>query len=176
MRSTLPVLAATTALLTVTGAGAAMAAPPLQDTITIVEPAPVTTCADGETISVYFDVSYRQWETFAEDGTPETLKLNMVYTGAFVNDATGDEVPLQGTRSIVFDFVNDSYSDSGNHRTLTQPGEGWVLKRAGRYLSTASNPDVATFISGPDFHEMSPGVDTSRVVCGLFGLEGTSGD
>lgn len=174
MRAKLTVLAATTALLTVSGAGAAAAAPPLRDTIFIVEPAPVTTCAGGETISVYFEVSYRQWETYAPDGTPETLKLNMVYTGAFVNDATGAEVPHQGTRSILFDFVNDYYSDSGNHRTLTQPGEGWVLKRAGRFEATVTNPDVATFISGPDFHEMSPGVDTSAVVCGLFGLEGVA--
>ena len=68
---------------------AVAAAPPLRDTIFIVEPAPVTTCAGGETISVYFEVSYRQWETYAPDGTPETLKLNMVYTGAFVNDSTG---------------------------------------------------------------------------------------
>jgi hypothetical protein len=176
MRTKLTVLAATTALLTVTvtGASVAGAAPPLRDNILIVEPFPVTTCSGGETISVYFDVNYRQWDTFAADGSQSTLKLNMVYTGAFVNDATGEEVPLHGTRSIVFDFVNDYYSDTGNHRTLTHPGEGWVLKRAGHFESTASNPEVATFISGPDFHEMSPGVDTSAVLCGMFGLEGVA--
>ena len=172
MRTKLTVLAATTALLTVTGAGVATAAPPERANF-FIAPFPVTTCAGGETISVYFDVDYRQWDTYGEDGSQTTQKLNMVYTGAFINDATGAEVPLHGTRSILLDFVNDYYSDSGNLRTVTQQGEGWVLKRAGHFVGTVSSDDP-TFISGPNFDEMSPGVDTSAVLCAMFGLEGVA--
>jgi hypothetical protein len=169
MRTTLPVLAATTALLTVTGAGIAAAAPPERGTVYYAFP--ITTCATGETISTYADVEFRRWNTYAEDGSVVTQTLTMVYTGGFINEDTGEEVPMHGTRHLTLDFANDYYTDSGNLRTTTQPGEGWVLKRAGRFVGTISSNEP-TFISGPNFDEMSPGVDTSAVLCGMFGLQG----
>ncbi len=171
MRVKLTVLAATTALLTVAGAGSAVAAPPERGTQHY--GFDITTCATGETIYTYADVDYRRWSTYSADGSLAEQTLTMVYTGGFVNTSTGEEVPMHGTRHITLDFVNDYYSDSGNLRTVTQNGEGWVLKRAGRFVGTVSSEEP-TFMSGPNFDEMSPGVDTSAVLCGLFGLEGVA--
>lgn len=169
MRTKLTVLAAATALLTVTGAGAAAAAPPERGTQYY--EFPITTCASGETIIAWAESDYRQWTTFAEDGSVASMTLTMMYNGGYINEATGEEVPMHGTRHLTLDFVNDYYTDSGNYRTATRHGEGWVLKRAGRFVGTVSSDDP-TFLSGPNAAEDGPGIDTSALICGWFGLEG----
>ena len=125
----------------------------------------VATCADGGTVSGPLEGTIVRHEKVDRDGYVVKEILNMEYKMTWTLSTTGESVSPHGTRHIVLDYVNGTFSDSGTYRTLTAPREGFVLKVAGRLVEDLETEELISK-AGPSVAE------TDELVCALFGLEG----
>lgn len=142
--------------------GSAMAAP---EPITGHEPFVIATCAGGEQIWAGVDgyVSNTR-EILDAKGELIGVVFNIRYTLSSTLGTTGEAFYSHGTARLDLDFVAGTLTESGNSRTMTTPGEGWVLKNAGRTVSDLWTGDVL-WKAGP----ASP--EDAAFQCGQFGLE-----
>lgn len=93
----------------------------------------LATCADGSQILSGATIGrYAETPVLDADGTMTGLVLMLKYSLEFVHSTTGQVIDGTGNSRIVFDFVDGVHTDTGNYRTVTMAGEGWVLKEAGR--------------------------------------------
>jgi hypothetical protein len=95
------------------------------------------------------------------------MSRNTIFTGIFENLSTGQRDTFQGTRNVTFDWVANTFTGTGNFRTVTQPGVGLVLHYAGRDMASLLD-DSTLFSSGPRIVEWDPA--TADALCGLYGL------
>lgn len=128
------------------------------------EPFVIASCAGGHDIENHLTdgrgtLVVRQ----GTDGT-QIVELNLRYTMRYTDLATGETHTAQGTRHLTID--DSGYvTDSGNHRSLSVPGEGHVLKQAGHKVFDATS-DQVVWNAGP----LEGDEDAARV-CAIFGLE-----
>lgn len=130
------------------------------------EPVVVATCGDGHEIENHLTDGHGTFMARSgPDGSP-VYQLNLKYTMQYTDLRTGETYAATGTRHLTMD--GSGYTvDSGNHRSLSVPGDGWVLKMAGRK------------VFGPDEEVVwnaGPAVNDTDVanVCAIFGLEPAS--
>jgi hypothetical protein len=76
------------------------------------------------------------------------------FVGTETNDSTGKALRDTGQRHIVFDFVNNTITESGVLRHITVPGSGIVLHEAG-HLIVSLTDDSVIFMAGP--HQLLSG-------------------
>jgi hypothetical protein len=127
----------------------------------------VATCAGGVEIGLGFEITRREHHYYDADGNEVRMSRNLTYTGTFENLSTGQRYTFQGTRNVTFDWVANTFTGTGNFRTVTQPGVGLVLHYAGRDVASLLD-DSELFSSGPRIVEWDPA--TAEALCGLYGL------
>lgn len=76
------------------------------------------------------------------------------FVGTDSNDSTGKSLRDTGERRIVFDFVNNTITESGVLRHITAPGSGIVLHESGRIIVSLVE-DSVIFMAGP--HQLFAG-------------------
>jgi hypothetical protein len=86
------------------------------------------------------------------EGNVLRREMHIRFVGSETNDATGKSLPVDGVRHITFDFVNDTFTETGVLRHVTVPGAGIVLHESGRLVLA---PDEVLGIAGP--HELFGG-------------------
>ena len=156
---------ATAAVLAGAAIGAAGGAAAAPEPITGHEPFVIATCAGGEEILAGVEGSVsNEREILDANGDVVGVVLNIRYTLSSTLTTTGETLYAHGTARLALDFVAGTLTESGNSRTMTLPGEGWVLKNAGRTVSDLWTGDVL-WKAGP----ASP--EDAAFQCGQFGLE-----
>lgn len=149
-----------TAIATAGGAVAAGREP-----ITGHEPFVIATCAGGEEIWAGVEGYVNNTrEILDANGEVVGVVFNIRYTLSSTLGTTGEAFYAHGTARLALDFVAGTLTESGNSRTMTEPGEGWVLKNAGRTVKDLWTDDVL-WKAGP----ASP--EDAAFQCGQFGLE-----
>jgi hypothetical protein len=76
------------------------------------------------------------------------------FVGTDTNDSTGKSLRDTGERHIVFDYVNNTITESGVLRHITFPGSGIVLHQSGRIIVSLID-DSVIFMAGP--HQLQSG-------------------
>lgn len=131
----------------------------------------VATCADGGVVTGPMEGYVTMLETLDDAGNLLMLRLTMEYKMTWTLSTTGESLYPHGTRHLVFDYVDGTFTESGTIRTLTVAGEGAVLKYAGHEVR-----DLGTFEliskAGPDLADIGDPDYDNDLVCGLFGQEG----
>lgn len=86
---------------------------------------------------------------FTPSGDDWKFVIDVQYWATFTN-AADPELTLRspGHRHIVFDFIADTYTDTGVYRNVTAPGQGTVLQQTGRWLASGDETIVYA-IAGP---------------------------
>jgi hypothetical protein len=85
------------------------------------------------------------------------------FVGTDTNDATGKSLRDTGERHIVFDYVNNTITESGVERHITVPGSGIVLHESGRIITSLVD-DSVIFMAGP--HQLFTGDESE--FCGAL--------
>ncbi|GAA6525061.1 hypothetical protein IDVR_08560 [Intrasporangium sp. DVR] len=160
---------ATAALLAgaaIATAGGATAAGTGREPITGHDPFVLVTCAGGAEIIAGVEgyVSNERELIDRETGDVVGAVFNIVYTLSSTLSTTGEVQYAHGTARLHIDFVTGVLTETGNSRTRTVPGEGWVIKNAGRTVSNLWTGEVL-WKAGPATPE------DAAFHCGLFGLE-----
>lgn len=159
---------ATTAVLSgmlIATAGGATAGGTGREPITGHEPFVIATCAGGEEVLAGVEgyVSNER-ELVDRHGAVFGVVFNINYYLTSTLSTTGEVQYAHGTARLHLDFVAGTLTETGNSRTMTVPGEGWILKNAGRTVSDLASGDIL-WKAGP----ASP--EDTAYHCGLFGLE-----
>jgi hypothetical protein len=158
---------ATAALLTgaaIATAAGANAAGTGREPITGHEPFVIATCAGGEDVIAGVDgYVNNSRELLDSDGFVVGMVINIRYRLSSTLSTTREVFYSHGTARIHLDFVSGIVTETGNSRTMTLPGEGWVIKNAGRTVSDLATGEV-TWKAGPATAE------DATILCGLFGL------
>lgn len=132
--------------------------------------APVAQCGGGEVIGLAFEVDFTRHEMYGSDGEVLRERLTMVYKGWLEDLSSGERSgPVMGTRNILFDYVADRYTNSGNMRSMTLPGVGKVFQYSGHEVWELE-ADELIVKHGPTVDELSPG--GAVTVCQAMGLSG----
>ena len=76
------------------------------------------------------------------------------FVGTNTNDVTGTSVRDTGSRHITFDFVANTFTETGVLRHVTVPGSGIVLHEAARIVISLTD-DPVIFMAGP--HQLFAG-------------------
>jgi hypothetical protein len=129
----------------------------------------VATCADGSEIGLGFDLVRNVHDHYDRDGELVVQRRNVNYIGIFENLDTGERYTFRGTRIATFDFVDGTFTSTGNYRTVTMPGAGVVLHSTGISVKDLDVEGLFYHQAGPKLDEWVAGSDA---VCSLFGLEG----
>ena len=87
------------------------------------------------------------------------------FVGTDTNDSNGTSLRDTGERRIVFDFVNNTITESGVLRHITAQGSGIVLHESGRLVVSLVDESVI-FMAGP--HELLTG-DVGEFCAALAG-------
>lgn len=130
----------------------------------------VATCAGGEEITLYFDVTANRHVRLDEDGTPVWEQRNVSYVGFFTDEATGEVIDFTGTRVVTIDLEADTFTSRGKYRVVTLPGIGTVMHETGRYVEGWTD-EQRLFEAGPKVSENPDDPATFALTCRLFGLE-----
>lgn len=88
------------------------------------------------------------------DGNVLRRETHIRFVGSETNDATGKSLPVDGVRHMTFDFVDDTFTETGVLRHVTVPGGGIVLHDSGR-LVLGLDDDEVIGVAGP--HELFGG-------------------
>ena len=78
----------------------------------------------------------------------------MLFVVTNTNDVTGTSVRDTGSRHITFDFVANTFTETGVLRHVTVSGSGIVLHEAGRIVISLTD-DSVIFMAGP--HQLFAG-------------------
>jgi hypothetical protein len=150
---------AAVALLPAAPASAASARVPIGDH----PPYVGAVCSGGEEILFSVDSGYA-----VTRATESGVAVNMTYRLSYTLLSSGEVVGARGARRIVLDFAAGTITESGNYRSLQLPGEGWVMKGAGRKVWDMTAPE-----SAPPVWEAGPTLsveDEVSLACRIFGL------
>lgn len=124
------------------------------------DPRVVTVCANGDTITLGFDITVnRHIQEYDESGQPLLETRNIVGVGTFTDVATGAEISFRDTRILTIDWSTSISTSRGNYRIVTLPGVGAVMLSAGRFVEDRTLPlgDDFLFLAGPkDSEESDP--------------------
>jgi hypothetical protein len=132
-------------------AGAASAVEPLvvEKNNTYVREVPhASTCKPfgyAFTVSYHYDVVRSITEFVDSDGNAIREVIEARFVGTATNDATGKLLSVNGERHIVWDFVENTWTETGTLRHTTVAGSGVVLLQSGRIvypLPADPRPDV----------------------------------
>jgi hypothetical protein len=96
------------------------------------------------TVSYHYDVR-RTITEFVDDGNVLREVIEAHFVGTATNDTTGNVLPADGERHIVWDFVAGTWTETGTLRHVSVPGSGVVLLQSGRIvypLPAVPQPDV----------------------------------
>lgn len=131
----------------------------------------VATCADGGEVTGPMEGYVTVIESLDAEGNLVMLRLTMEYKMTWTLSTTGESLYPHGTRHLVFDYVDGTFTESGTMRTLTVAGEGAVLKYAGHEVR-----DLWTFEliskAGPDLADIGDPAFDNDLVCALYGQDG----
>ena len=129
------------------------------------DPFVIATCAGGEEVvaGVVGWVNNSR-DLVDPDGNVTGTVINISYRLSSTLSSTGEVFWSKGTARIALDFLDGSVTETGNSRTLALPGQGWVIKSAGRSISDL-NTGTVVWKAGPADSE------DASLLCGLFGLE-----
>jgi DnaJ-class molecular chaperone len=161
-------MAAAVALL-VTGTGVATALDNTRYSLTF-DKEVVATCAGGEEITLYFDVTVNRHVRYDENGESRWESRNVNYDGYFTNEASGEVIEFTGTRNVTIDLDADTFTSRGKYRVVTLPGMGTVMHETGRYIEGWTDGQ-RIFESGPKISENPDDPATFALTCSLFGLD-----
>ncbi len=151
--------------VTIGTAGSANAAGTGREPITGHEPFVIATCAGGEDVIAGVDGYVNNSRDLLDaHGNVVGMVINISYRLSSTLSTTGEVIYSHGTARIHLDFVSGTVIETGNSRTMSLPGEGWVIKNAGRTVSDLVTGEV-TWKAGPAVSE------DATILCGLFGLE-----
>ena len=112
----------------------------------------------GYTFTVSFRYEVRRTITQFADNDGNVLRevIEAHFVGTATNDVTGQSLPTDGERHIVWDFGDGTWTETGTLRHVAVPGEGVVLLQSGRIvypLPAVPQPDVIptveVFEAGP---------------------------
>ena len=136
----------------------------------VFEQEPVASCANGEVITLGFDILRNIHFTYDEAGEPTLMRRNVNFTGILRVEGTDLERTFQGAIMFTHDYVTGLFTRTGNQRTINEPGMGTVLKDAGRTVRDLET-DELYFSAGPKEDNLSQG-ELDAAYCGVFGLAG----
>jgi hypothetical protein len=97
------------------------------------------------TVSYHYDVVRTITEFVDDDGNVLREVIEAHFVGTATNDTTGNALPVDGERHIVWDFVAGTWTETGTLRHVAVPGSGVVLLQSGRIvypLPAVPQPDV----------------------------------
>lgn len=103
----------------------------------------------GDYVVTRSDVLY-----FDADGNLVKEVISAHFVGSDTNDSTGKSLRDTGERHIVFDFVDNTITESGVLRHITAPGSGIVLHQSGHLIVSLLDESVL-FMAGP--HQLTTG-------------------
>lgn len=161
-RVTRAVVTATATASAILVAAVPSSAASVREPITGHDPFVSATCAGGEEIIASVEDGF-----VIQRETDTGFAMHLSYTIASTLSTTGEKVLIKGATHLVGDFEAGTITMTGNDRTYTQPGEGWVWKAAGRLVTSAWDPaEPPLFVAGPKVDGY-----TAAQQCGLFGLD-----
>ncbi len=102
----------------------------------------------GFTVTADFQIRRTITRYYDNEGNLLREVVHVHFTGTNTNDESGKSLPVNGVRHIVFDFVNNTFTETGVLRHVTVPGSGIVLHESGR-LVTSLVDDSLIFMAGP---------------------------
>ena len=97
------------------------------------------------TVSYRYDVRRTITEFVDDEGNVLREVIEAHFVGTATNDVTGNALPADGERHIVWDFVAGTWTETGTLRHVPVPGSGVVLLQSGRIvypLPAVPQPDV----------------------------------
>src|SRR5215212_7818400 len=104
--------------------------------------------AFGFTHSEHYAVMRTVTDFYDEEGNLFREVLHVRFVGTATNDVTGKTIPVNGVRHLVFDFVNETFTETGVLRHVTVPGQGIVLHESGRFVAPLDDTLPPLFVSG----------------------------
>jgi hypothetical protein len=97
------------------------------------------------TVSYRYEVRRTITEFVGDDGNVLREVIEAHFVGTATNDTTGNVLPADGERHIVWDLVAGTWTETGTLRHVAVPGSGIVLLQSGRIvypLPAVPQPDV----------------------------------
>ena len=104
--------------------------------------------AFGFTHSEHYDVTRTVTDFYDQEGTLLREVVHVRFVGTATNDVTGKTIPVVGVRHLVFDFVNETFTETGVLRHVTVPGQGIVLHESGRFVAPFDEMLPPLFVAG----------------------------
>ena len=104
--------------------------------------------AFGFTHTEDFAVTRTVTDFFGNEGNLLREVLHVRFVGTATNDVTGKTIPVTGVRHLVFDFVNETFTETGVLRHVTVAGSGIVLHESGRFVAPLDETLPPLFVSG----------------------------
>ena len=152
-------------------AATAAAAPPevVERNVTVTRHFSGLTDCQAYGYSFTFTASYvvRRTHTrfYDKSGTLLREVIHAHFVGTNTNDANGTTLRDTGQRHIVFDLVENTFTESGVLRHITVPGSGIVLHESGRIVTSLLDDSLIS-IAGP--HQLFSG-DLAEFCAALAG-------
>ena len=104
--------------------------------------------AFGFTHSEHYDVTRTVTDFYDQEGNLLREVVHVRFVGTATNDVTGKTIPVVGVRHLVFDFVNETFTETGVLRHVTVPGQGIVLHESGRFVAPFDEMLPPLFVAG----------------------------
>ena len=104
--------------------------------------------AFGFTHTEHYDVTRTVTDFYDQEGNLLREVVHVRFVGTATNDVTGKTIPVVGVRHLVFDFVNETFTETGVLRHVTVPGQGIVLHESGRFVAPFDEMLPPLFVAG----------------------------
>jgi hypothetical protein len=104
--------------------------------------------AFGFTHSEHYDVIRTVTDFYDQEGNLLREVVHVRFIGTATNDVTGKTIPVVGVRHLIFDFVNETFTETGVLRHVTVPGQGIVLHDSGRLIAPFDETLPPLFVAG----------------------------
>jgi hypothetical protein len=104
--------------------------------------------AYGFTHTEDYAVTRTVTDFFDNEGNLLREVVHVRFIGTATNDVTGKTIPVTGVRHLVFDYVNETFTETGVLRHVTVPGSGIVLHESGRFVAPFDETLPPLFVSG----------------------------
>ena len=107
---------------------------------------PFVTCS-GFNVIGDFTVERDDMTFFNSSGTPIEMVIHAHFVGTLTNSVTGKSLSDDGSRTITFDLLNQTVTNTGLTLKVVAPGQGIIVIDAGRIVRDAAGN--ITFEAGP---------------------------
>lgn len=104
--------------------------------------------AFGFTHTEHYDVIRTVTDFYDQEGNLLREVVHVRFVGTATNDVTGKTIPVVGVRHLIFDFVNETFTETGVLRHVTVPGQGIVLHESGRFVTPFDETLPPLFVAG----------------------------